>query len=174
MESIGPVVGDLSRESLSFADAPSLSFAPEEDHAPMLTLPEVANEAEFQPDPNFEGEANASFLSTLMVDQEEAAEIDKNSTTTTNDRNTTIIAALCDKFKNEKEQVLEFSQLARGAKRSDVARFFFEVLALKTGDFINVKQDQSKPFGEIQIRPKDKLFQHSISPDNAATAPTVH
>ncbi|KAI8801230.1 Rec8 like protein-domain-containing protein [Cladochytrium replicatum] len=54
-----------------------------------------------------------------------------------------------------------FKELAPKAGRSDAARLFFEVLLLKTKDFIDVKQ--VGPFGDITVGAKEGLLNSSSS-----------
>jgi hypothetical protein len=51
---------------------------------------------------------------------------------------------------------LNFDEIAGGAKKKDVAKFFYEILILKSRGFIDLKQE--KGFGEILITPQDNLI----------------
>ncbi|CAG8453620.1 11808_t:CDS:10 [Ambispora gerdemannii] len=49
---------------------------------------------------------------------------------------------------------ISYQKVAGKAKRQEAVKLFFELLVLKTKDVIDIKQ--KKPFGDIEIRPKDK------------------
>ncbi|KAJ2557459.1 sister chromatid cohesion protein 1 [Coemansia sp. RSA 1933] len=50
---------------------------------------------------------------------------------------------------------LSFANVTKGARRNDSVKLFFELLVLKTKDFIDVKQQA--PFEDILIAPRSKL-----------------
>ncbi|KAJ1772821.1 sister chromatid cohesion protein 1 [Coemansia sp. RSA 1813] len=50
---------------------------------------------------------------------------------------------------------LSFANVTKGARRSDSVKLFFELLVLKTKDFVDVKQQA--PFDDILIAPRAKL-----------------
>ncbi|KAJ1905741.1 sister chromatid cohesion protein 1 [Tieghemiomyces parasiticus] len=52
---------------------------------------------------------------------------------------------------------LAFEPIVENVRRQDTVKLFFELLVLKTKDFIDVKQ--TRPFGDISIIPRDKLLQ---------------
>ncbi|KAG9290895.1 hypothetical protein G9A89_011045 [Geosiphon pyriformis] len=59
---------------------------------------------------------------------------------------------------------ISYESMAGKAKRQDAVKLFFELLVLKTKDVIDVQQ--KKPFGDIDIRGKKKLFETlAIVPD---------
>lgn len=60
---------------------------------------------------------------------------------------------------NGKEKI-EFRETSAKAKRSDAAKFFFELLVLKTRDMVDLKQ--SEAFGDISISATERLFEQEI------------
>ncbi|ORY02510.1 hypothetical protein K493DRAFT_334604 [Basidiobolus meristosporus CBS 931.73] len=54
---------------------------------------------------------------------------------------------------------LKYRNIAGQATRTDAVKFFFELLVLSTKDVVKVKQ--SEPYGDIEITPKEKLFEHT-------------
>ncbi|KAK9765755.1 sister chromatid cohesion protein 1 [Basidiobolus ranarum] len=61
----------------------------------------------------------------------------------------------------EKSTSLKYRNIAGNATRTDAVKFFFELLVLSTKDVVKVKQ--SEPYGDIEITPKDKLFDNTAS-----------
>ncbi|KAF8514231.1 Rec8 like protein-domain-containing protein [Hysterangium stoloniferum] len=66
------------------------------------------------------------------------------------------------------EKVLGFSQISEKASRRAASSFFFELLVLGTRDCI--KLSQTKPYENIEIRAKDKLWEHNIRQGRQASA----
>ncbi|KAJ2519700.1 sister chromatid cohesion protein 1 [Coemansia sp. RSA 1939] len=62
---------------------------------------------------------------------------------------------------------LSFANITQGARRSDSVKLFFELLVLKTKDFIDVKQQA--PFEDILIAPRSKLRRAAESIQVATT-----
>ncbi|CAG8497793.1 7965_t:CDS:10, partial [Scutellospora calospora] len=60
------------------------------------------------------------------------------------------------KSKSPAQVVVSYESVVGTAKRQDAVKLFFELLVLNTKDVIHVKQ--SKPYGDIEILCKDKLF----------------
>ncbi|KAI9596512.1 Rec8 like protein-domain-containing protein [Syncephalis fuscata] len=80
---------------------------------------------------------------------------------TAQSRHTLRAAQLIKQQLNTDTQTIGFNQLAQGAKRSDAARLFFEVLVLNTKQAI--RAEQSTPFGDIHIHATDRLIQEHIA-----------
>lgn len=55
------------------------------------------------------------------------------------------------------DPVVNFDKVARGASKRAAAGFFFELLVLGTRDCVRL--DQNRPFGNIQVRAKEKLWE---------------
>ncbi|PVU91004.1 hypothetical protein BB561_004604 [Smittium simulii] len=55
------------------------------------------------------------------------------------------------------QPVLQFNDVTANAPKTDIVKMFFEVLVLKSQGFIDTEQE--KPFGDIQIKPLQKLYQ---------------
>jgi cohesin complex subunit SCC1 len=55
------------------------------------------------------------------------------------------------------DPVVNFDRVSRGATKRAAAGFFFELLVLGTRDCVRL--DQAKPFGNIQVRAKEKLWE---------------
>ncbi|KAF8585979.1 hypothetical protein K439DRAFT_1387877 [Ramaria rubella] len=66
------------------------------------------------------------------------------------------------------EKVLSFASLSEKASRRAASSFFFELLVLGTRDC--VKLSQAGPFENIEIRAKDKLWEHQIRQGRQASA----
>ena len=100
---------------------------------------------------------NDSFVSTVAANVADASEgsFSRNTLKT--------ISLLRKQFQVDRnagrEEKMAFGEIAQGAKRADAAKFFFELLVLKTRDYVDVEQDLGQAFGEITIRPQAKLFE---------------
>ncbi|PLW48372.1 hypothetical protein PCASD_02867 [Puccinia coronata f. sp. avenae] len=57
----------------------------------------------------------------------------------------------------DESQVLQFKEVSKNASRRAGAAFFFELLVLGTRDCL--KLNQSEPFGEIEVRSQDRLWE---------------
>ncbi|KAJ2777827.1 sister chromatid cohesion protein 1 [Coemansia interrupta] len=62
---------------------------------------------------------------------------------------------------DESDTTLSYMGVAKDARRSDAVKLFFELLVLKTKDFVDVAQPQ--PFDDIRIAPRSKLRQAADS-----------
>ncbi|KAJ2756351.1 sister chromatid cohesion protein 1 [Coemansia pectinata] len=71
----------------------------------------------------------------------------------------------------EKEGALSYQDVAGGARRGDAVKLFFELLVLKSRDFIDVQQ--AAPFEDILISPCAKLRQAADSISVATTDDTA-
>ncbi|KAG6372290.1 Rec8 like protein-domain-containing protein [Boletus reticuloceps] len=69
---------------------------------------------------------------------------------------------------DEEEKMISFAQISHKASRRAAAAFFFELLVLGTRDCI--KLSQSAPFENIEVRAKDKLWEHQR---HGSTAPSM-
>ena len=88
------------------------------------------------------------------------------SQTNWSERTQKVLNSLKLKFDAEPDQPLQYSKLA-GRSRRTAAVCLFELLVLKTRDFIEV--DQEEPFGDITVTPTDKLLDYT----EAAAASTA-
>ncbi|KAJ2400104.1 sister chromatid cohesion protein 1, partial [Coemansia sp. RSA 2531] len=61
----------------------------------------------------------------------------------------------------EREGALSYQSVAGGARRGDAVKLFFELLVLKSKDFIDVQQ--AAPFEDIMLSPRAKLRQAADS-----------
>ncbi|TFK95498.1 Rec8 like protein-domain-containing protein [Pterulicium gracile] len=59
------------------------------------------------------------------------------------------------------DKVLSFNQMSHKASRRAASSFFFELLVLATRDCVQVEQDT--PFENIEVRAKDKLWEHQAA-----------
>ncbi|KAJ1942870.1 sister chromatid cohesion protein 1, partial [Linderina macrospora] len=66
----------------------------------------------------------------------------------------------------ESEKPLSYLNVSKGAQRSDAVKLFFELLVLKSKNFVDVKQEE--PFEDILIAPRDKLRQAADNNHHAA------
>ncbi|XP_073296037.1 uncharacterized protein [Primulina huaijiensis] len=64
---------------------------------------------------------------------------------------------LYKKRREEEDEVLNLTHLLRGKAKKNSARLFYEILVLKTGDCINVRQD--KAYDDIMLQEAPKLKQ---------------
>ncbi|ORX34377.1 Rec8 like protein-domain-containing protein [Kockovaella imperatae] len=62
---------------------------------------------------------------------------------------------------DEEPKVVNFKEIAQGANRRAASAFFFELLVLGTKDMIQLKQP--KPFGDINVKAKEGLWEGSGS-----------
>lgn len=69
---------------------------------------------------------------------------------------------------DEEEKTISFAQMSHKASRRAASAFFFELLVLGTRDCI--KLSQSAAFENIEVRAKDKLWEHQR---HGSTAPSV-
>lgn len=69
---------------------------------------------------------------------------------------------------DEEEKTISFAQVSHKASRRAASAFFFELLVLGTRDCI--KLTQSAPFENIEVRAKDKLWEHQR---HGSTAPSM-
>ena len=69
---------------------------------------------------------------------------------------------------DEQEKMISFAQVSHKASRRAASAFFFELLVLGTRDC--VKLSQSAPFENIEVRAKDKLWEHHR---HGSTAPSM-
>lgn len=67
----------------------------------------------------------------------------------------------------EEDKYLSFNKISDKASRRAASAFFFELLVLSTRDCVKVAQ--SGPFENIEIRPKDKLYE-SLGPGASVSA----
>lgn len=51
---------------------------------------------------------------------------------------------------------LSFAQVLRGKRRGEACRWFFELLVLKSKNYVEL--EQAAPYGNIHIRPQPKLL----------------
>ncbi|KAJ2109120.1 sister chromatid cohesion protein 1, partial [Coemansia sp. RSA 921] len=61
----------------------------------------------------------------------------------------------------QEAESLSFNKIAHEARRDDAVTLFFELLVLKSRDFIDVSQ--SAPYEDVQIVPRPKLRQAASS-----------
>ncbi|KAK9067363.1 hypothetical protein SSX86_014690 [Deinandra increscens subsp. villosa] len=57
--------------------------------------------------------------------------------------------------KEKEEEAINLSQILKQKTKKESARFFYQTLVLKTGGYIDVKQE--KPYGEIYVKQTSKL-----------------
>ncbi|EMD37715.1 hypothetical protein CERSUDRAFT_114350 [Gelatoporia subvermispora B] len=69
---------------------------------------------------------------------------------------------------HDEEKVVSFKKMSQKASRRAAAAFFFELLVLSTRDC--VKLSQRAPFENIEVRAKDKLWEHQR---HGSVAPSV-
>ncbi|KAG9316597.1 Rec8 like protein-domain-containing protein [Chiua virens] len=69
---------------------------------------------------------------------------------------------------DEEDKTISFAQVSHKASRRAASAFFFELLVLGTRDCI--KLSQSAPFENIEVRAKDKLWEHQR---HGSTAPSM-
>ncbi|PVZ96969.1 hypothetical protein BB558_002293 [Smittium angustum] len=74
-------------------------------------------------------------------------------------RSTTEAIQLITKKISEKPKTerLYFNEITEKAPKTDVVKFFFEVLVLKSRDMINI--DQKEPFGDVEIEPLQPILE---------------
>ncbi|KAJ1921788.1 sister chromatid cohesion protein 1 [Mycoemilia scoparia] len=107
---------------------------------------------------------------------EEHPDGDDSSVLTGFSRNTVGAIHLLDgkaKKSSETNPKLSFNDITDGARRRDAVKLFFELLVLKTKDFVDV--EQSDAFGDITISPHQKLHEtaESLPPSHVTTSANV-
>ncbi|PSS07200.1 hypothetical protein PHLCEN_2v3483 [Hermanssonia centrifuga] len=74
---------------------------------------------------------------------------------------------------DEEERVMSFKKMSQKASRRAASSFFFELLVLGTRDCVKLSQDA--PYENIEIRPKDKLWERqrhtSVAPSVSSALP---